>query len=143
MELNLPEAPMTKTPPRSFLQATSIAPGITVDDLAKSIAFYEGLGFAVGERWEDGGTLMGVMLHAGHSMYGLSQDDFAKGKDRVKGVGMRTWISTEQDIDELAARAKAAGVTLDSDPEDYPWGGRGFAVTDPDGFKLTISRERE
>ncbi len=132
---------MTKTPPKSYLQAAFIAPGVTVNDLARSIAFYEGLGFAVGERWEDGGKLMGVMLHAGTGMLGLSQDDFAKGTDRVKGVGMRTWISTEQDIDAIAARAKAAGVTLDSGPEDYPWGGRGFAVTDPDGFKMTISRE--
>jgi len=132
---------MTKTPPPSYLQATIMAPGITVNDLGRSIKFYEGLGFAVGERWEDGGKLMGVMLHAGTSMYGLSQDDFAKGKDRVKGIGMRTWISTEQDVDEIAARAKAAGVPLDAEPQDYPWGGRGFAVTDPDGFKLTISRE--
>jgi len=132
---------MPKTPPTSYLQAAFIAPGITVNDLARSIAFYEGLGFAVGERWEDGGKLLGVMLHAGACMYGLTQDDFAKGKDRVKGVGMRTWISTEQDIDDIAARAKAAGVTLDTEPEDYPWGGRGFAVTDPDGFKLTLSRE--
>ncbi len=129
------------TPPESHLQATFIAPGITVNDLAESITFYEALGFAVGERWEDGEKLMGVMLHAGGGMLGLSQDDFAKGKVRVKGIGMRTWISTEQDIDEIAERAKAAGIKLDSGPEDYPWGGRGFAVTDPDGFKMTVSRE--
>jgi len=131
------------TPPKSYLQAAQVVPGLTVNDLAKSLAFYQGLGFAVGERWEDKGKLLGVMLHAGTGMLGLSQDDFAKGKDRVKGVGMRTWITTEQDIDEIAARAKAAGVTLDGEPEDYPWGGRGFAVTDPDGFKLTISREQK
>lgn len=129
------------TIPTSRLQATHLAPSLTVNDLAKSLTFYEGLGFAVGERWEDKGKLLGVMLHAGAGRLGLGQDDFAKGKARVKGVGMRTWISTEQDIDEIASRAKAAGVTLDSEPEDYPWGGRGFAVTDPDGFKLTISRE--
>jgi len=129
------------TPPTSRLQATQVAPGFTVNDLARSLAFYEGLGFAVGERWEDKGKLHGVMLHAGNCMLGLTQDDFAKGKDRVKGVGIRIWISTDQDIDQIAARAKAGGVKLDGEPEDYPWGGRGFAVTDPDGFKLTISRE--
>lgn len=135
---------MTKTaPPKSALQARLLTPGLTVNDLARSIAFYEGLGFAVGERWEDKGTLRGVMLHAGDAMLGLSQDDFAKGRDRVKGVGMRTWITTEQDVDSIAARARSAGVKLDGDPEDYPWGGRGFAVTDPDGFKLTISREQK
>lgn len=36
--------------------ATSISafvPGLTVDDLQKSIAFYEALGFTVNDRWED------------------------------------------------------------------------------------------
>lgn len=127
--------------PTSRLQATHLAPHLTVNDLAKSLAFYEGLGFAVSERWEDKGKLLGVMLHAGAGGLGLSQDDFAKGTARVKGVGMRTWITTEQDIDAIASRAKAAGVPLDSEPEDYPWGGRGFGATDPDGFKLTIWRE--
>jgi predicted lactoylglutathione lyase len=34
---------------------------LTVDDLQKSPTFYEALAFAVGERWEDRGTLLGVM----------------------------------------------------------------------------------
>jgi uncharacterized glyoxalase superfamily protein PhnB len=52
---------------------------------------------------------------------------------------MRVWIATGQDIDQVAARAKANGVKLDSEPEDTEWGGRAFTLTDPDGFKLTIS----
>ena len=79
-------------------------------------------------------------LKAGVATLGLSQDDFAKGRDRVKGVGIRIWAETTQDIDELAAKAKAAGVALDAEPADMPWGARAFALTDPDGFKLTISR---
>lgn len=125
----------------STLQATLIAPGFTVADVAASIAFYEKLGFAIEERWEHEGKLLGVMLSAGNGKIGLSQDDWKKGRDRVKGVGVSTWISTNQDIDEIANRAKVGGITLDGDPVDYEWGGRGFSVTDPDGFKLTISRE--
>jgi hypothetical protein len=34
------------------LQISGIVPIVTVDDLQKSITFYEGLGFTVGERWE-------------------------------------------------------------------------------------------
>ena len=81
------------------LQITSIVPNFTVDDLQKSITFYEGLGFAVDERWEEEGTLLGVMLRAGKNRIGLSQDDWKKGRDRKKGVGMRVFIATTQNVD--------------------------------------------
>ena len=58
------------------LQIEGIVPSFTVDDLQKSITFYEGLGFAVDERWGDNGTLLGVMLRAGNNRVGLSQDDW-------------------------------------------------------------------
>jgi len=123
------------------LQAKSLAPSFTVDDLQQSIRFFEGLGFGVEERWEENGVLLGVMLQAGHAHIGLSQDDWKKGRDRQKGVGMRVFIGTTQDIDGLAARAKAAGLTLDQEPHDTPWGSRAFEVTEPSGFKVTISSE--
>jgi len=123
------------------LQAKSIVPSLTVNDLQRSITFYEGLGFAIDERWEEGGALLGVMLRAGDSRMGLSQDDWKKGRDRVKGAGMRVFIGTEQNIDELAVRTKTAGIALDAEPHDTPWGSRAFEVTDPSGFKLTISTE--
>jgi uncharacterized glyoxalase superfamily protein PhnB len=125
----------------STLVAKSIAPSFTVNDLDKSIRFYEGLGFGIEERWEDGGKLLGVMLRAGEIQIGLSQDDWQKGRDRVKGQAMRVFISTVQDIDQLANSAKSAGIAIDSEPHDNPWGSRAFEVTDPDGFKLTISTE--
>ena len=123
------------------LQAKSLAPNFTVDDLQQSIRFFEALGFGVEERWEENGVLLGVMLQAGAAHIGLSQDDWNKGRDRVKGVGMRIFIGTNQDVDALAARAREAGLTLDQEPHDTPWGSRAFEVTEPSGFKLTISTE--
>jgi uncharacterized glyoxalase superfamily protein PhnB len=125
----------------SALIAKTMVPTLTVDDIQKSVAFYEGLGFAVAERWEDNGVLQGVMLKAGELQIGLSQDDWKKGRDRQKGIGMRVYIETTQNIDQLATRAKAAGVTLEKDPYDTPWKTRVFEVTDPTGFKLTIGSE--
>ncbi|HYB95439.1 MAG TPA: VOC family protein [Vicinamibacterales bacterium] len=125
----------------SALTAKSIMPGFTVDDLAKSISFYEALGFAVAERWEDNGQLLGVMMQAGKLMLGLSQDDWKKGRDRQKGVGFRLHIETTQNVDEIAARVKAAGVKLDMEPFDTQWKTRQFELTDPTGFKLTVSSE--
>lgn len=126
---------------QAALQIRSIVPGFTVDDLQKSITFYEGLGFVVDERWEENGTLLGVMIRAGNNRIGLNQDDWKKGRDRKKGIGMRTFIETTQNVDEIAARAKQAGIKLDSEPHDTEWKSRAFEVTDPTGFKLTISNE--
>jgi uncharacterized glyoxalase superfamily protein PhnB len=123
------------------LQISTIVPNFTVDDLQKSITFYEALGFTVDERWEEHGTLLGVMLRAGKNQLGLSQDDWKKGRDRKKGIGMRLFLATPQNVDEIAKRARAAGVTLNSDPHDTEWKTRAFEVTDPSGFLLTISSE--
>ena len=125
------------------LRAKALSMSLTVDDVQRSIAFFEGLGFAVCERWEEDGVLLGVMLKAGDVQIGLSQDDWKKGRDRVKGVGMRLFVSTTQNIDEVAARAKGAGISLDSEPRDTEWGSRVFDVTEPSGFKLTIASHVE
>ena len=123
------------------LQVSAIVPNFTVDDLQRSIAFYEALGFTVEERWEESGTLLGVMLRAGKSQIGLSQDDWKKGRDRKKGIGMRLSFSTTQNVDEIAGRAKGAGIPLKSEPHDTEWKSRAFEVTDPSGFLLTIYSE--
>lgn len=122
------------------LAGKGIAPGLTVNDMAASLRFYtEALGFEIVSRDEADGVLRFAMLKAGDGYLGLGQDDFAKGRDRAKGVGLRFWIETEQDLQALADQIKAAGYALDSDVQKLPWGPQGFAVTDPDGFKFTIS----
>ena len=123
------------------LQISAIVPNFTVDDLQKSVTFYEALGFAVDERWEEGGVLLGVMLRAGKSQIGLSQDDWKKGRDRKKGIGVRLSFSTTQNVDEIAARAKGAGIQLKSEPHDTEWKSRAFELTDPSGFLITVYSE--
>jgi uncharacterized glyoxalase superfamily protein PhnB len=124
------------------LQIRSLVPTLTVNDLKRSLKFYrDGLGFAVSEEMKDGGEVKGVMLDAGGFNLGIAQDDFAKGRDRVKGVGMRLYLETDQDVNAIAQQAKAAGITLLEGPAPLSWGPMGFTVTDPDGFKLTISNK--
>jgi lactoylglutathione lyase len=123
-----------------ILDGSGIAPALTTNDLQRSIQFYvEGLGFTIKDRNEVDGMLRFVMLKAGNAELGLGQDDFAKGRDRTKGVGLRLWVTTGQDLHALAEQAKRAGITLDNEVSALPWGPLAFAVTDPDGFKLTIS----
>ena len=136
-------AHQTRAQPES-LRLRSTTPIITVNDLAASVHWYsEVMGFTPGNEWkDDDGNVRGVQMRAGTVDFNLTQDDFAKGRDRVKGVGFRLYCNTVQDVDEIAAGIKARGGTLDMEPTDMPWG-RIFAVTDPDGFKISIGKEAE
>ena len=86
--------------------------------------------------------LRGALLKAGVCEIGLSQDDGKKGLNRAKGIGIRIYGTTAQDIDALADRIKTAGGVLTEGPKDESWGGRSLSVDDPDGFHLTIYREK-
>ena len=121
------------------MNGTSVMPSLTVDNLQRSTDFFTALGFEVEDRWEENGVLLGVMLKGGNARLGLSQDDGKKGRDRVKGVGMRLYIEAADDIDAIAARAKAAGVPLEREPHDTDWGSRAFEVKEPSGFLFTIA----
>ncbi len=122
------------------LRLRSITPSLTVNDLDESLKFYRDVvGFTVDERWEHEGKLMGVSLVAGSTRLMLGQDDGAKGWDRKKGEGFRLYLSTAQDIDQLAADIVGRGGTLAKEPADMPWGARAFDLVDPDGFQLTVS----
>jgi uncharacterized glyoxalase superfamily protein PhnB len=124
------------------LRLRSIAASLTVSDLDKSIAWYRDvLGFTVGERWTEGSNVRGVQMKAGACDIMLGQDDFAKGRDRQKGEGCRVWAATIQDITALAARVKAAGWAVDWGPSETPWGDWAFALSDPDGYKITLVQE--
>jgi lactoylglutathione lyase len=123
------------------LRLTSASPSLTVNNVERSMAWYRDvLGFTVSERWENGGELMGVEMAAGDVSFMIGQDDWKKGRDRVKGVGVRLYCTTDQDIDTLAARIKANG-GMPEGPKDTQWNTRELAVNDPDGYKITIAKE--
>ena len=125
---------------RETLRLRSIEPTFTVSDIDRSVRFYtDVLGFIVIEQMTDGAALQGALLQAGTCTLGLSQDVWAKGRDRKKGEGMRIWCKTAQDIDAMAKRITAAGGRLADQPKNQPKGVRSsLSVTDPDGFVLTI-----
>jgi catechol 2,3-dioxygenase-like lactoylglutathione lyase family enzyme len=116
----------------------SVAPGLTVNDIEKSVAFYGGvLGFKMKHRWENDGTLTGGEMTHGNVAFYLGQDDWKQGRDRVKGQGTRMYITIDKTIDKYAAAIKARGGALTQEPADA-WGMRTFALEDPDGYKITF-----
>jgi uncharacterized glyoxalase superfamily protein PhnB len=131
-----------RTQPETF-RGRSLQASLTVNDLAKSIAWYRDVvGFVVDQEHQREGKLVAVSLKAGAVRILLGQDDGAKGLDRAKGAGFSLQITTAQSVDDIANRIKSFGDTLATEPADTPWGVRAFRVRDPDGFMLVVSSER-
>ncbi|MEZ4455376.1 MAG: VOC family protein [Gemmatimonadales bacterium] len=122
--------------------ATNLGCSLTCKDIAASLKWYEqALGFSVAMPFERDGKLVGAIISAGDIRIVLNQDDGNLGWDRIKGQGFYLQINVAgpADVDAAAARLKAAGWTLISEPADRPWGARMFQFHDPDGFKLGVS----
>ncbi len=133
-------APVSRAKSASSGKGTllSVAAGFTVNDIEKSMAWYRDvLGFKVKERWERDGTLHGAEMSAGDVAFYLGQDDWKMGRDRVKGVGTRMYITTGPRIGRLADNIKARGGTLTQELRE-DWGMRTFSVEDPDGYRMTF-----
>jgi uncharacterized glyoxalase superfamily protein PhnB len=133
---------MSHEPPTtnaSVFEAQSLDASLTVDDLRRSVAWYRDvLGFSVDREYERNDRLIAVALRAGSVKILLTQDDGAKGADRVKGQGFSLRLTTTQDIDGIAERVKRAGGVLETEPADA-FGARVFRLRDADGFRLLIS----
>jgi uncharacterized glyoxalase superfamily protein PhnB len=134
-----PTRPPAATDP---LSALSLEASLTVSDVRRSADWYRDvLGFTIDREFEREGRLFAASMRAGAVRILVTQDDGARGTDRVKGVGFSLQITTPHDVDAIAERARRAGAALDSEPSDV-WGVRGFRLRDPDGFRLTISSPR-
>jgi len=122
--------------------ARSLGASLTVRDLAASVAWYRDIvGFAAEREYRRDGVLFAQAMRAGDVRLLLTQDTGARGLDRVKGEGFSLLLTTTDDVDALAARIRARGGELDSEPADV-YGARAFRVRDPDGFRFAISAPR-
>lgn len=58
-----------------------------------------------------------------------------EGKER--GVGIFTYVEVE-DVDKHYETLVNKGISTSSEPKDWPWGKREYAVKDPDGYTLVF-----
>ena len=82
---------------------------------------------------------------SGHDPDRLEPGRFEEGApNRKKGIGVRVSISTSTpgSVDEIAKRAKNAGITLKSEPRDTEWESRAFELSDPSGYLLTVYSDK-
>lgn len=134
---------MPTEPTRLQFAAEDLGASLTVADLDRSRAWYRDvLGFSIEREYDREGHVFAVALSAGSVNVLLTQDNGARGLGRTKGEGFSLQFTTRQDIDALAASAKDAGATLDTEPMDA-FGARVFRIRDPDGFRLVISSIRK
>jgi uncharacterized glyoxalase superfamily protein PhnB len=142
MSSNLPAAGAGPLGAEPF-EANTLSASLTVTALQTSLVWYRDvLGLTVARTFERDGKMFAASLRAGAVPILLTQDDGARGSERVKGEGISLQLTTSQNVDDLAARVRERGGVLESEPADA-WGARVFRLRDPDGFKLVISSERK
>ena len=114
---------------------TSFAPQFLVDDLERSIAYYQKIGFSFDEPW-DGfyaiGHLDGLEVHL---------------KEAPKNQAERQWRRANEHLDAAAGvdgieafyeKCVANGVSITQSLAATAWGTKDFYVEDPDGYIISF-----
>ena len=137
-------APITKkkiVPKKLSSGDSSVIPYLTVKDAAASLAFYEhAFGFKRGKTLTlpDGTLLQVVMRYLGGMALKFSPEGIWSGSMKSPATsGAENPIVLNvpcRKVDELTERARAAGATIASEPEDMFWGERIARIVDPDGY---------
>src|ERR1051326_4437835 len=114
---------------------TSLAPQFLVDDVARSIAFYEKLGFTFGEPW---GGFYAIGFRDGLELHL---------KESPKNTDERRWRREQRHLDAAGGvdgieafydHCVASGVTILHPLTPTDWGTRDFYIEDPDGYIIAF-----
>ena len=114
---------------------TSLAPQFLVDNLERSIAYYERLGFSFGEPW-DGfyaiGSLDGLELHLKEAPKNLSERQRRRENEHLDAA------AGVDGIEAFYEQCVANGATIVKPLEVTPWGTKDFYIEDPDGYIVSF-----
>lgn len=120
-----------KTQPR----VTSFAPQFLVDDLRRSMSYYERLGFTFGDPW-DGfyaiGTLDGLELHLKEAPKNREERQHRRTHEHLDAAAGVTGIEA------FYERCLANSVTILRPLTPTEWGTKDFYVEDPDGYVISF-----
>src|SRR5215467_2272021 len=109
---------------------TSFAPQFLVEDLERSIAYYQKIGFRFGESWEGFyaiGYLDGLELHLKKPPRNEAEREHRHDNERLDAA------AGVDGIEAFYERCVANGVTILKPLTATPWGTKDFYVEDPDG----------
>ena len=122
------EKPSTSTPPHE----SQLVAEFSVSDLAKSRAFYEGLGFKTAHEEK---TFLEMRWIDGHKVF-LAQTSPATQPAAKPTVNLRVGVAN---VDEYWKRAQAMQARVVTPIGDRSYGERDFLIADPDGFGLRFA----
>ena len=112
-------------------RVTSFAPQFLVNDLERSIAYYQKLGFTFGEPWEGFyaiSVLDGLKLHLKEAPKSDADRQHRRNNDHLD-------VSAGVDgVEAFYEQSVANGVTIIKPITATEWGAKGFYVEDPDGY---------
>ena len=114
-----------------------------VEDLNKTVAFYEKLGFDFKKR--DDRSATGYLNWFSIQFVAIDKEDkdefMLDAKAQHKGEGIYINLSVD-DVDTAHEAIVKAGLRPSSEPRDWPWGSREFVLRDPDGYKLVFFKKK-
>jgi len=116
-------------------RVTSFAPQFLVDDLVRSIAYYEKLGFTFGEPW-DGfyaiGLLDGLELHLKEAPTHDAERPHRREHEHLDAA------AGVDGIEAFYARCTASGTRIVKPLMPTAWGTLDFYIEDPDGYIVSF-----
>jgi catechol 2,3-dioxygenase-like lactoylglutathione lyase family enzyme len=112
-----------------------VYPTLRILDADAARRFYvERLGFRVDWEWRQGGPAFLQVSRGGLALY-LSESP----RDGEPGGLAYLYVP---DVDAWQAELAEAGVELEEEPRDQPWGNRELRLRDPFGNRLCIATSR-
>ena len=118
------------TTDRALSRLTSLAPQLLVDDLARSIGYYERLGFTFGEPWQGVyaiGTRDGFELHLKGAPRNEAERRHRREHDHLDAA------AGVDGGEAFYEECLAAGANIFRPLATTAWGTRDFHIEDPDG----------
>ncbi len=118
---------IVKTKPR----LTSFAPQFLVEDLARSMAYYQRLGFTFGEPWGGFyaiGQVDGLELHLKEGPRNAADRQHRRANEHLDAA------AGVEGVEAFFAQCTANGATIIKPLAATPWGTKDFYIEDPDGY---------
>lgn len=116
-------------------RVTAFAPQFLVDDLARSIEFYERVGFAFSDPW-DGfyaiGTIDGLELHLKEAPKNAADRQFRRANEHLDAA------AGVDGIEAFYARCLESGIKIHQPLTATEWGTKDFYIEDPDGYIVSF-----
>ena len=116
-------------------RVTSFAPQFLVDDLERSMRYYEKLGFAFGEPWEGFyaiGRIDGLELHLKEAPKDQVERQHRRDNEHLDAA------AGVDGIEAFFAQCVANGATILKPLMPTAWGTKDFYVEDPDGYIISF-----